>query len=219
MCGCTEQHRGSACGSTNCHCHDDFVTIGPECFTDQAGNVVSYKGQEYVRTCGSFVSATADGGQAFCTLTYDHPDPSRHVNTHLTPDEAKTSPTVEHVRRELEMIGEDPDIIEWYCRTAAAFMSYGHSGGSFMATLPVLTTLLKRENLSALSDDPDEWYHHEAEMWDGKTGIWQNKRNSRMFSKDEGKTFFDVEHPDKGVKHTMPRERQAHRRGVAEHYG
>lgn len=216
MCGCAEQHRGTQCGGLKCHCHDDYLTIGTECFIGPDRNVISYKGQEYVKTCGSFVADLPEGGQAFCTLTHDHPG-HEHINTHLGTREE--SPTVGHARRELEMIGEDPEIIDWYCKTVAAFMSYGHSGGSFMATLPVLTTLLKRENLSALTDDPDEWYHHEAEMWDGKTGIWQNKRNSKMFSKDEGKSFFNVENPGAGSKSTMPKERRQQKRGVAENYG
>ena len=184
---------------------DDYITIGDECFIGPDRNVISYKGQEYIKTCGEFVAHLRDGAQAFCTLSYDHPG-RKHVNTNML--DLDESPTVGHARRELEMIGEDPDIIEWYCDTIRAFMSYGHSGGSFMATLPVLNTLLRKENLSALTDDPDEWYHHEAEMWDGKTGIWQNKRNSKMFSRDNGKTFFDVENPSKPVNHTMPKERR-----------
>lgn len=216
MCGCSSTHRGIMCGAAGCHCHDEIVPIGPECFANGEQTVISWKGQEYVKTCGSFVADLPDGGKAFCTLTFDHPG-FEHINTHL--GEGEESPTVGHARRELELIGEDPEIIEWYLKTVAAFMSYGHSGGSFMATLPVLNTLLKKENLSSLTDDPDEWYHHEAEMWDGKTGIWQNKRNSKMFSKDEGKTFFNVENPGTGTKSTMPKERKKARRGVAEHYG
>lgn len=195
--------------------------IGDECFTD--GFVISYKGQEYVKTCGSFVTDLSDGGQAFCTLSYDHPG-DLHFNTHLSTidikivEDKEESPTVGHARRELELVGEDADVIEWYLKTIAAFMSYGHSGGSFFATLPVLNVLLKKENLSPLTDDPEEWYHHEADMWDGKTGIWQNKRNSKMFSKDEGKTYFNVDSPSEGVKHTNPKPTKTGRRGVAEHY-
>lgn len=193
-----------------------YETIAEECFTD--GNVISYKGQEYIKTCGTFVTILPGGGQAFCTLSYDHPG-NEHINTHLgEPEAAVESPTVNRARHELELIGEDADVIEWYLKTIAAFMSYGHSGGSFFATLPVLNVLLKQENLSALTDDPDEWYHHEAEMWDGKTGIWQNKRNSKMFSKDQGKTFFNVDAPGDGVKHTNPKPTKSGRRGVAENY-
>lgn len=175
-----------------------YHTIGDECFTD--GYVISYKGQEYIKTCGSFVTDLPEGGQAFCTLSYDHPG-DEHVNTSLV-EPKEESPTVGHARRELELVGEDTDVIEWYLKTVSAFMSFGHSGGSFFATLPVLNRLLKKENLTPLTNDPDEWIHHEAEMWDGKTGIWQNKRNPRMFSSDEGKTYIDVDNPDDGAKST-----------------
>lgn len=179
----------------------EFVGIGPECFTDTEGNVISYKGQEYVKTCGHFVVDLPGGGQAFCTLSYDHPEPG-HTNTHLIGHVEKESHTVGHARRELRLLGEDSDVIECYLKTIAVFMSYGHSGGSIFAMLPVLTRLLKQENLTPLTDDPDEWIHHEAEMWDGKTGIWQNTRNSKMFSNDEGRSYFDVENPDDGSKPT-----------------
>lgn len=192
-----------------------YTTIGDECFTD--GYIVSYKGQEYIKTCGSFVTDLPGGGQAFCTLSYDHPG-AEHINTHLSEEDEAESPTVGHARRELELVGEDADVIEWYLKTISAFMSYGHSGGSFFATLPVLNVLLKKENLSPLTDDPDEWYHHEADMWDGKTGIWQNKRNAKMFSKDKGKTYFDVDAPGNGVKHTNPKPAKSGRRGVAEQF-
>lgn len=191
-----------------------YSTIGPECFTD--GYVISYKGQEYIKTCGSFVADLLGGGQAFCTLSYDHPG-DEHVNTSLVEDK-KESPTVGRARRELELIGEDADVIEWYLKTIATFMSYGHSGGSLFATLPVLNVLLKQENLSPLTDDPEEWYHHEADMWDGKTGIWQNRRNSKMFSKDKGKTYFNVDKPGDGVKSTNTKRAKTDRRGVAEQY-
>lgn len=59
----------------------EYIDIGPECFSDTDENVVCWKGQEYIKTCGSFVTDLPDGGQAFCTLSYDHP--GEHVNTHL----------------------------------------------------------------------------------------------------------------------------------------
>lgn len=196
----------------------DFPTIGPEAFSNKEKTVVCWKGQEYVKTCGEFVKNLPDGSQAFCTLTYDHPG-SRHINTHHM--EENDSNLVEHARRELELIGEDRDIIEWYLDCIRAFVAYGHSGGSSEATLPVLKKLLEHEHLSALTDDPDEWYHHSAEMWDGKKGIWQNKRNTKMFSSDQGKTYFDVENPSATKQYTHPKEtsRQRPSGPRAEYYG
>lgn len=59
-----------------------FIDIGPECFADGEGNVISWKGQDFVKTCGEFVKDLPDGGQAFCTLNYDHPG-TEHVNTRI----------------------------------------------------------------------------------------------------------------------------------------
>lgn len=94
-----------------------------------------------------------------------------------------------HARRELELIGEEPDVIEWYVRVINAYRSFGHSGGSHMAVMPCLTRLLNFEPLTVLSDAPDEWIRHTPDMWDGKNHVWQNVRDGRAFSSDGGKTF------------------------------
>lgn len=194
----------------------DVIVIGEECVAYGDENVISWKGQEYVKTCGAFVKDLPDGGKAFCTLTHDHPG-LKHVNTHhLEGDE----PHVEHARRELQIIGEDPDVIEWYVEAVRAFMAYGHSGGSFVETLPVFNKLLRGEHLSALTDDPDEWYKHSAEMWDGESSIWQNKRNTAMLSTDKGKTYWDVNHPENGKRSSLPwNTNRGISRHRAEHFG
>ena len=60
-----------------------IIEIGAdEAFASDDKNVLNWKGQEYVKTCGEFVMDLPKGGQAFCTLSYDHPD-LKHVNTHV----------------------------------------------------------------------------------------------------------------------------------------
>lgn len=97
---------------------------------------------------------------------------------------------VDHARREMELIGEDPDIIDGVCKVVQAYANMGHSGGSDSVVRPMLMELLSFHNLSPLTNDPDEWQYHDSDMWDGKNGIWQNKRNSEAFSTDGGKTFY-----------------------------
>lgn len=100
------------------------------------------------------------------------------------------SKLVEHAKRELELIGEDADVIEWYLKVVEAFASFGHSGGSASATIPVLHELLQYKNLSPLTNNPDEWYYHGPNMSvDGKH-FWQNRRNSEAFSLDGGNTYY-----------------------------
>lgn len=94
---------------------------------------------------------------------------------------------VEHARRELGLIGEDPDVIDWYCRVVAEFASAGHSGGSAAAAVPVLGELLRFRPLAPLTDDRADWIDQS-----GPSGypLWQNRRDSRAFSGDGGKTYW-----------------------------
>ncbi len=59
--------------------HDDFLTIGPECFTD--GLVISYKGDNYYKACDVYVKEHDDGGISYCVKRVDHPG-----NTHESYD-------------------------------------------------------------------------------------------------------------------------------------
>jgi hypothetical protein len=95
---------------------------------------------------------------------------------------------VEHARRELELIGEEPQTIDWYCRVIAEFASFGHSGGSASVCIPVLHELLQFKPLSPLTDDPAEWIDQTEAS--GGVPMWQNRRNSTAFSEDGGKTYW-----------------------------
>jgi hypothetical protein len=95
---------------------------------------------------------------------------------------------VEHARRELERIGEEPETIDWYCRVIAEFASFGHSGGSASVTIPVLHELLQFRPLSPLTDDAAEWIDQTEAC--GGTPTWQSRRDSTAFSADGGRTYW-----------------------------
>ena len=99
---------------------------------------------------------------------------------------------VTHARRELELIGEEPETIEGYLKVVQAFADMGHSGGSASIAVPVITELLQFKNLRPLTDDPKEWFFHEAATVGNEEGFWQNIRNSAAFSHDGGKTYYLV---------------------------
>lgn len=49
-----------------------YTVIGPKCFTD--GKVISYKGENYYKTCDAYVYDHEGGGQSFCVLRLGHPN-------------------------------------------------------------------------------------------------------------------------------------------------
>jgi hypothetical protein len=98
-----------------------------------------------------------------------------------------------HARHELDLIGEEPEVIDWYLKVIKSYASFGHSGGSAWATTAVLEELLRFRPLTELTDDPDEWFHHGEDIAGRPGGMWQNKRDGRCFSNDGGKTYWNVD--------------------------
>jgi len=70
------------------------------------------------------------------------------------------------------------------------FSDQGHSGYSAQAVIHLFTKLAKWEPLSPITSDPDEW--NDVSDMSGKP-MWQNKRDSRCFSSDGGKTWWSIE--------------------------
>ncbi|MFF1444164.1 hypothetical protein [Streptomyces sp. NPDC058295] len=105
---------------------------------------------------------------------------------HKTRDESNL---VAHARRELRILGEDPDVITGLCRVIRAFADMGHSGSSAFHAAAYLDRLLRYQPLSELADDPSEWLDRHAE---GLTTspLWQSVRNPEAFSHDGGKTYY-----------------------------
>lgn len=89
---------------------------------------------------------------------------------------------VKHARRELELVEQDPWMIEGLLKVVQAFADMGHSGGSASSAIPVLNELLQFHNLSPLTDNPDEWVNHGQ--------LWQSVRRSDAFSLNGGVTYY-----------------------------
>lgn len=179
---------------------DDFIDIGAQCFTDTDEKIISYKGENYYKSCPELVADLPDGGQSFCVKRVGHPGYIHEDFDGRTRTEDGDSNLIKHARREMELIGEDPDVVEWMLRTVAEFASYGHSGGSAGILIFALHDLLQVKNLTPLTDDPKEWIHHGEDVWP-PDGIWQNSRNPEAFSRDEGKTYYLL---SEGVKDGEP---------------
>lgn len=99
-----------------------------------------------------------------------------------------TSNFVTHARRELELIGEEPETIEGIVKVIQAYADMGHSGGSHAILAPRIYDLLQFKTLSPLTSNPNEWNYIQKEIAGGK-GIWQSQRNPEAFSHDGGRTY------------------------------
>lgn len=99
---------------------------------------------------------------------------------------------VKHAVYELDRLSlftTDPKFAHALVLAVRGFTSYGHSGGSAQAAKEMLTKLLGFKPLSPLTDDPEEWRN--VSCFTGEP-MWQNKRDSTVFSKDGGKTWGNV---------------------------
>ncbi len=90
---------------------------------------------------------------------------------------------IEHARRELELVGEEEEVVEGYLKVIQAFADMRHSGGSASIAIPVLYQLLQFKNLKPLTDNPDEWMLVADQMW-------QCLRNSEAFSDNGGQSYY-----------------------------
>ena len=100
---------------------------------------------------------------------------------------------VEHAKLELKLAGIEPEYVGPILDMVRIFADMGHSGTSAEITATIVKDLLDYKNLIPLTDNPEEWTHHGAEIWGEKGGIWQNVRNARAFSRDGGKHYWLLE--------------------------
>lgn len=103
---------------------------------------------------------------------------------------SEESNLVKHAKYELDLIGEDPEIIQGYLKMIQIFADMGHSGGSASVFIPTLNALLQFKNLKPLTSNPEEWQHLTYEVWPDPQATWQNRRNGEAFSKDAGITYY-----------------------------
>lgn len=103
----------------------------------------------------------------------------------------------EHAERELKAAGlydSDSDyggmIPDAVMELVETFSAQGHSGASASLVLAVFTKVAQYENLTPLTDNPEDWYYHGPDVSGIEGGFWQNIRNGEAFSHDGGKTYY-----------------------------
>lgn len=107
---------------------------------------------------------------------------------------------VDHAKRELEYAGMFDDDADYRGEIAyvvmelvEVFEKQQHSGMSAALTLEFFTKLARFKTLSPITVDPDEWLDRSDISG---YPLWQNTRDSAVFSEDGGLTWYDVEDPE-----------------------
>ena len=108
---------------------------------------------------------------------------------------------VEHAEYELKLAGlldKDSDydgmLGKAVLELVKVFSKQGHSGFSAYQTLQIFNEVASYKPLSPIGVSKDEWMDVTEHTADGK-GMWQNRRRSTTFSRDGGKTWYDIDDP------------------------
>jgi hypothetical protein len=106
---------------------------------------------------------------------------------------------IEHAKYELKRAGlfdKDADYGGAHAKAVMdlieTFDQQGHSGMSAAITLRLFYDLAQFKPIGPITSDPGEW----TEVTDG---MWQNKRRGTAFSRDGGKTWYDID--DESLNH------------------
>ncbi len=104
---------------------------------------------------------------------------------------------VEHAKRELqlaEMFYKDADysgeVAHSVMELIEVFAKQGHSGMSAALTLELFAVLARFNPLTPLNSNPDDWFDITEMSGSPK---WQSKRKPSAFSRDGGKTWYDLD--------------------------
>lgn len=106
---------------------------------------------------------------------------------------------VKHAKKELKMAGlfdKDSDydgmLGEAVLELVKVFAKQGHSGFSANWTLDVFDKVARYKPLTPIGTTKDEW----MDVSDMSTDpMWQNTRRGTTFSRDAGKTWYDIDDP------------------------
>lgn len=122
-----------------------------------------------------------------------------------TEEKKEPSILIIHARRELEAIGENSEAIECYICAIQAISDLGQPETIASVVIPTITALIEFKNLSPLTDKPDEWNYINDLVCGEYQGVWQNVRNTEVFSVDGGKTRYSLHQTEKQERRSLSR--------------
>jgi len=128
-------------------------------------------------------------------------EPTKEAKTNIIKENL-----IQHANHELKLAGlfdKDADyngmIAKATMELIEKFSEQGHSGFSALWVRDVFHRLSNFETLTPITSDPNEWTDVSKSC--GGDEMWQNKRNPAVFSKDGGKTWYNVD--DKIIKEAL----------------
>jgi hypothetical protein len=106
---------------------------------------------------------------------------------------------VKHAKKELELAGlfdKDSDyngmVGDAVLELVKVFSKQGHSGFSANWVLDIFDKVARYQNLTPIGKSKDEWMNV-SDM--SSEPMWQNTRRGTTFSRDGGKTWYDIDDP------------------------
>jgi len=107
-----------------------------------------------------------------------------------------------HAEREMRLAGlydADSDyggmIPEAVMKMVKILADEGHSGGSHHLVMSIFNRVANFKTLTPIGSSTDEWFKHDYDI--GGFDCWQNTRQGSIFSQDGGKTWYDLDDPEK----------------------
>lgn len=109
---------------------------------------------------------------------------------------------IKHAENEMRLAGlynKDSDyggmIPDAVMKLVKCHSDEGHSGGSHWLVLEIFNKVINFKTLTPITSNPNEWFKHDYEV--AGYNCWQNTRQSSVFSQDGGKTWYDLDDPEK----------------------
>ena len=100
----------------------------------------------------------------------------------------------DHAYKELQLLDDEIDVTDGYLEVVKAFTKLADilppNDGSIENAINILNALFRGENVTPLTDDPQEWDKIPSSVENLDLNLWENNRNPNAYSQDGGKTYY-----------------------------